>query len=118
MRVCVVTQDGAVAALLREGIKEAKIEILSSGADIIDCLIKPNQEPPLVFIDITTTADGLRALDFIKSSSVIGQIPIILIAHTGQAEHVGAQADAVLFFPFTPAEVETLANRLKQHRRW
>ena len=116
MRVCVVTRDEAVEALVREGIKDAEVDVFPDSNQFIDCITLPPEIPRFVFIDITTIADGVRATDFIKSSPSIAGIIVVAIAHAGQAEQIGWQPDAVLFYPFTSAEVNALVTRMRLQR--
>src|SRR5688572_32952160 len=114
MRVCVITQDEAVGALVREGMRAAEVNILGSD-EFIKCILAPDR-PGLIFIDLTSTDDGLRAAQFIKSSSEIRSIPVIVIAHMGQPdpEIALSQPDGVLHFPFSADEVAALAKRMTQ----
>jgi hypothetical protein len=117
MRVCILTQDEAVSALVREGVKGATaVDILSNGDQLIESILLPGVERPrFVFIDLIGTTDGVRALDFIKSSPTLGRIRIVAIAHLGDSENL---ADAVLHFPFSADDVAELVTRLSQQGRW
>jgi len=112
MRVCVITQDEAVAALVREGTRAAEAKIFKSSDEFIKCVLAPDR-PGLIFIDLTSIKDGLRAVQFIKSSSEIRSIPVIVIVPMGQPdpEIAISQPDGVLVFPFSADEVAALATR-------
>ena len=120
-RVCAVTRDQAIAELVRDGVKDGTVEILAAGADLIQDLTAITRElPRLIFVDVTSIIDGFRAIQFVKSSSIVRRVPIVAIVRLGQpdVEDECAVADRVLCFPFAADEVAELVIRMTQHGRW
>ena len=117
MRVCILTQDEEISALVRKGIPHATVEAFPTGERLIEGIIAPGIERPrFVFIDLTSALDGMRALSFIKGSPSIGRIQLITIAQTGEYED--STRDGALHLPFTEAEVAELVVRMSQRPRW
>src|SRR5688572_4352423 len=99
MRICALTQNEAVSTPVRDGTRATAFEVFPSGEQLIARLTDPNRENPrFIFIDITSCTDGLRALQFIKSSSVISKLTVIMIARLDQATQLleGSQPDAII----------------------
>jgi len=93
-----------MSALVRQGIPHATVEAFPTGERLIESVTALGIERPrFVFIDFTSAPDGIRALNFIKSSSSLGRIQLITISQTG--EHEESPGDGALHLPFTAEEV-------------
>ena len=109
-----------MSALVRQGIPHATVEAFPTGERLIEGIISLSKGMPrFIFIDFTSTTDGLRALNFIKGSSSIRRIPLITIRHLGDRDQTmeGAQGDGALHFPFAAGEVAELVIRMSQRPR-
>jgi hypothetical protein len=69
---------------------------------------------------VASVTDGSRAIQFVKSSSIIRRVPVIAIVGIGRDELASESdgADQVLYSPFTADDVAELAIRMTQRGRW
>jgi len=114
MLVYIVTQDDSVSQQVREG-TDALVQTFRTGAELIARTFG-HEKPDLIFIDLISTPDGLRALQFVKGSGM-RHIPVVAIANLGQQDFVSdSRPDDILYFPFLIEEVESMTANLTERK--
>jgi len=114
MLVYIVTQDESVSGQVREG-TDALVQTFRTGAALIARTFG-HERPDVIFIDLTSAPDGLRAPQFVKGSGM-RHIPVVAIVNLGQQDFVSdSRPDDILCFPFLAEQVESLTANLTQQK--
>ena len=115
LQVFLAEDDEALCMLFMHTLRKYDLDVVIArdGQEALDIL--QTLQPALIFLDIRLPlVNGVRILEFIRSSDHLRNTPVVLTSAQQEYEQLSKQGEVFLLKPLLPHTIRELVERLLQ----